>query len=149
MKRLSSDLRLQPENLHQWHLQFPFEQKYLWIDKIWQGPFLLFSSAPFLTNYVKLFNCRKIEDDCNCIVGTVSQIYVVINRVPTIIVDLWSLFWGGGGGGGWCASPPIAFPPPPYRPASQFYIVLALSWHSTVTKPPNITLTSMSFEDWQ
>ena len=95
MKRLSSDLRLQPENLHQWHLQFPFEQKYLWIDKIWQGPFLLFSSAPFLTNYVKLFNCRKIEDDCNCIVGTVSQIYVVINRVPTIIVDLWSLFWGG------------------------------------------------------
>ena len=146
MKRLSSDLRLQPENLHQWHLQFPFEQKYLWIDKIWQGPFLLFSSAPFLTNYVKLFNCRKIEDDCNCIVGTVSQIYVVINRVPTIIVDLWSLFlWGGR----WCASPPIAFPPPPYRPASQFYIVLALSWHSTVTKPPNITLTSMSFEDWQ
>ena len=95
MKRLSSDLRLQPENLHQWHLQFPFEQKYLWIVKIWQGPFLLFSSAPFLTNYVKLFNCRKIEDDCNCIVGTVSQIYVVINRVPTIIVDLWSLFWGG------------------------------------------------------
>ena len=145
MKRLSSDLRLQPENLHQWHLQFPFEQKYLWIDKIWQGPFLLFSSAPFLTNYVKLFNCRKIEDDCNCIVGTVSQIYVVINRVSTIIVDLWSLF----GAGRWCASPPIASPPPPYRPASQFYIVLALSWHSTVTKPPNITLTSMSFEDWQ
>ena len=96
MKRLSSDLRLQPENLHQWHLQFPFEQKYLWIDKIWQGPFLLFYSAHFLTNYVKLFNCRKIEDDCNCIVGTVSQIYVVINRVPTIIVDLRSLFWGGG-----------------------------------------------------
>ena len=147
MKRLSSDLRLQPENLHQWHLQFPFEQKYLWIDKIWQGPFPLFSSAHFLTNYVELFNCRKIEDDCNCIVGTVSQIYVVINRVPTIIVDLWSLFWGVGGR--WCASPPIAFPPPPYRPASKFYIVLALSWHSTVTKPPNITLTSMSFEDWQ
>ena len=97
MKRLSSDLRLQPENLHQWHLQFPFEQKYLWIDKIWQGPFLLFSSAHFLTNYVKLFNYRKIEDDCSCIVGTVSQIYVVINRVSTIIVDLWSLFRGGGG----------------------------------------------------
>ena len=96
MKRLSSDLRLQPENLHQWHLQFPFEQKYLWIDKIWQGPFPLFSSAHFLTNYVKLFNCRKIEDDCNCIVGTVSQIYVVINLVSTIIVDLWSLFGGGG-----------------------------------------------------
>ena len=147
MKRLSSDLRLQPENLHQWHLQFPFEQKYLWIDKIWQGPFLLFSSAHFLTNYVKLFNCRKIEDDCSCIVGTVSQIYVVINRVSTITVDLWGLFrWGGGR---WCASPPIASPTPPYRPASQFYIVLALSWHSTVTKPPNITLTSMSFQDWQ
>ena len=94
MKRLSSDLCLQPENLHQWHLQFPFEQKYLWIDKIWQGPFLLFYSAHFLTNYVKLFNCRKIEDDCNCIVGTVSQIYVVINCVLTIIVDLWSLFAG-------------------------------------------------------
>ena len=96
MKRLSSDLRLQPENLHQWHLQFPFEQKYLWIDKICQGPLPLFSSAHCLTNYVKLFNCRKIEDDCNCIVGTVSQIYVVINRVSTIIVDLWSLFGGGG-----------------------------------------------------
>ena len=98
MKRLSSDLRLQPENLHQLHLQFPFERKYLWIDKIWQGPFPLFSSAHFLTNYVKLFNCRKIEDDCSCIVGTVSQIYVVINRVSTITVDLWGLFRGGGGG---------------------------------------------------
>ena len=146
MKRLSSDLRQQPENLHQWHPQFSFEQKYLWIDKIWQGPFLLFSSAHFLTNYVKLFNYRKIEDDCSCIVGTVSQIYVVINRVSTIIVDLWSLFRGGGR---WCASPPIASPPPPYRPASKFYIFLALSWYSTVTKPPNITLTSMSFQDWQ
>ena len=95
MKRLSSDLRLQPENLHQWHLQFPFEQKYLWIDKIWQGPFPLFSSAHFLTSYVQLFNCRKIEDDWNCIVGTVSQIYVVINRVNNNCGPLEPV-WGGG-----------------------------------------------------